>query len=93
MNLMLDVNGVPPLHQRVYALARRLLPGQTVTYGEIARPLGDPGAARAVAVRRYLASFYCYKLSSCLRIFNAGQRPIQSSGEAHCGFHTTSHRC
>jgi methylated-DNA-[protein]-cysteine S-methyltransferase len=47
-NVVLDMDGVPPFHQRVYALARRLLPGETVTYGELARRLGDPGAARAV---------------------------------------------
>ena len=47
-NVVLDMDGVPPFHQRVYALARRLLPGETVTYGEMARQLGDPGAARAV---------------------------------------------
>ena len=48
MNVVLDMDGVPPFHQRVYELARRLLPGETVTYGELARRLGDPGAARAV---------------------------------------------
>lgn len=47
-NLVLDMDGVPPFHQRVYTLARRLAPGETVTYGEMARQLGDPGAARAV---------------------------------------------
>jgi methylated-DNA-[protein]-cysteine S-methyltransferase len=47
-NLLLDMDGVPPFHQRVYELARRLGPGETTTYGEIARQLGDTGAARAV---------------------------------------------
>jgi methylated-DNA-[protein]-cysteine S-methyltransferase len=47
-NVVLDMDGVPPFHQRVYELARRLLPGETLTYGELARQLGDPGAARAV---------------------------------------------
>ncbi len=46
--VVLDMDGVPPFHQRVYELARRLLPGETTTYGEIARQLGDPGSARAV---------------------------------------------
>lgn len=46
--VLLDMDGVPLFHQRVYALARRLSPGETVTYGELARQLGDPGAARAV---------------------------------------------
>ena len=47
-NVVLDMDGVPPFHQRVYELARRLLPGETVTYGEMDRRLGDHGAARAV---------------------------------------------
>lgn len=46
--VLLDMDGVPLFHQRVYTLARRLLPGDTITYGELARQLGDPGAARAV---------------------------------------------
>lgn len=47
-DIVLDMRGVPPFHQRVYALARRIAPGQTLTYGELARQLGEPGAARAV---------------------------------------------
>ena len=47
-HLVLDMTGVPPFHQRVYALARRIPPGETVTYGHIAQQLGEPGAARAV---------------------------------------------
>jgi len=47
-HLVLDMDGVPPFHQRVYALARQIPPGETVTYGELARQLGEPGAARAV---------------------------------------------
>lgn len=46
--LDLDMTGVPPFHQRVYALARQIPPGETLTYGELARQLGEPGAARAV---------------------------------------------
>ena len=44
----LDMTGVPPFHQRVYELVRAVPPGHTLTYGEIATRLGDPGAARAV---------------------------------------------
>lgn len=45
----LDLSATPPFHQRVYAVARRIPPGQTMTYGEIARALGaGPEAARAV---------------------------------------------
>ena len=34
--------------RRVYAATREIGPGETATYGEIARSLGDPSAARAV---------------------------------------------
>ncbi len=47
-DLALDYAGVPAFHQRVYEAARALPPGQTTTYGEMARALGEPGAARAV---------------------------------------------
>jgi methylated-DNA-[protein]-cysteine S-methyltransferase len=46
--ISLDMDGVPAFHQRVYEVARTIPPGATLTYGEIARRLGDPGSARAV---------------------------------------------
>ncbi len=47
-NAVLDVQSVPEFHQQVYAIARRIAPGETLTYGEIAARLGDAGSARAV---------------------------------------------
>jgi len=45
----LDMSGVPELNRRVYAAARTIAPGETRTYGEIARAIGEgPAAARAV---------------------------------------------
>ena len=44
----LDMDGLPDFHQRVYEVARTIPPGATLTYGEIATRLGDPGSARAV---------------------------------------------
>jgi methylated-DNA-[protein]-cysteine S-methyltransferase len=44
----LDLEGVPPFDRRVYQLARTIPPGETLSYGELARRLGTPGAARAV---------------------------------------------
>lgn len=46
--IRLDMQRVPAFHQQVYAVARRIAPGSTLTYGEIATQVGDPGAARAV---------------------------------------------
>jgi methylated-DNA-[protein]-cysteine S-methyltransferase len=48
LDVPLDWDGVPPFHRRVYEAARRIAPGSVVTYGEMARDLGDAGAARAV---------------------------------------------
>jgi len=44
----LDMEQVPPFHRRVYEMARGIAPGQTVSYGDLAARLGQPGAARAV---------------------------------------------
>ncbi len=44
----LDMTHVPPFHRRVYQVARTIAPGSTRSYGQIAKRLGVPGAARAV---------------------------------------------
>ena len=44
----LDMDCVPPFHRRVYEVARTIPPGATLSYGDVAARLGEPGAARAV---------------------------------------------
>jgi methylated-DNA-[protein]-cysteine S-methyltransferase len=44
----LDMGYVAPFNARVYETTRSIPPGQTRTYGEIARAVGKPDAARAV---------------------------------------------
>ncbi len=44
----LDMDGVPPFHRRVYEIARDIALGATLTYGDVASRLGEPGSARAV---------------------------------------------
>jgi methylated-DNA-[protein]-cysteine S-methyltransferase len=44
----LDLEGVPPFHRRVYAVARTIPPGTTLSYGEVAARMGAPGLARDV---------------------------------------------
>jgi methylated-DNA-[protein]-cysteine S-methyltransferase len=44
----LDMDRVPPFHRRVYEVARTIPPGATLSYGDVAARLGEPGAARAV---------------------------------------------
>jgi methylated-DNA-[protein]-cysteine S-methyltransferase len=46
--VLLDMDGVPPFHRRVYEVARTIPPGATLSYGDIAARAGAPGAARAV---------------------------------------------
>jgi methylated-DNA-[protein]-cysteine S-methyltransferase len=47
-DIVLDDGEVPAFNRRVYAIARRIPPGSTRTYGEIASELGDPLLAREV---------------------------------------------
>jgi methylated-DNA-[protein]-cysteine S-methyltransferase len=44
----LDMDGVPEFHRRVYEAARAIPPGKTLSYGDVAKRVGAPGAARAV---------------------------------------------
>ena len=46
--ITLDMEDVPPFERSVYEVARTIPPGDTLSYGEIARRLGAPGAARDV---------------------------------------------
>jgi methylated-DNA-[protein]-cysteine S-methyltransferase len=46
--VVLDMERVPAFNRRVYEVARTIAPGETLTYGDIAARLGDPGAAREV---------------------------------------------
>lgn len=47
-DVVLDVEGVPEFHRRVYEIARQIPAGTTLTYGDVATRLGDAGSARAV---------------------------------------------
>ncbi len=47
-DIRLDDSRLSEFHCRVYAIARMIPPGHTLTYGDVAKRLGDPIAARAV---------------------------------------------
>jgi methylated-DNA-[protein]-cysteine S-methyltransferase len=47
-DVALDFGEAPDFHKRAYAIARTIPPGQTMTYGEIARRLGEPHESREV---------------------------------------------
>jgi methylated-DNA-[protein]-cysteine S-methyltransferase len=44
----LDDRGIDPFRRLVYAATREIRPGTTATYGEVARAIGQPDAARDV---------------------------------------------
>jgi methylated-DNA-[protein]-cysteine S-methyltransferase len=69
LDVPLDWEGVSPFHRRVYEVTRRIPPGSVVTYGEMARDLGDAGAARAVGQALGLNPFA--PLVPCHRILAA----------------------
>ena len=47
-DIAIDDEGQADFNKRVYAIARKIPAGQTMTYGEIAERLGDKALARAV---------------------------------------------
>ena len=47
-DVRLDLSGLSPFHRRVLMAAARVPAGQIVSYGEIARRIGQPGSSRAV---------------------------------------------
>lgn len=69
----LALDTVPPFNARVYELARRIPPGKTMTYGEMAAALGEPGAARAVG--QALGHNPFAPVVPCHRILAANGRP------------------
>ena len=77
-DIELDEFGVPAFHLRVYAFSRELQPGQTMTYGEVAAALGEPGAARAVG--QALGANPFAPVVPCHRVLAAGRAPGGFSG-------------
>ena len=47
-DIKVDLSHLSPFQQRVVRHCRKIAPGETATYGEIADRAGGPGAARAV---------------------------------------------
>ena len=68
----LDMAGVDAFDARVYAEALKIRPGETLTYGELARRIGAPGAARAVG--QAMAQNRFAPIVPCHRVVAAGGR-------------------
>jgi len=68
-DVAIDNDGVPEFNTRVYAIVRKVPPGQTITYGEIAERLGDKALARAVG--QAMGENRCPIVMPCHRVLAA----------------------
>jgi methylated-DNA-[protein]-cysteine S-methyltransferase len=72
-DIAVDLEGTGPFDRQVYEAARKIPIGQTRTYGELARVLGRPRAARAVG--QALGRNPVALIIPCHRILGAGGKP------------------
>lgn len=79
LDLPLAMDGLPEFHRKVYEVARAIPPGRTMTYGEVARAIGEPGASRAVG--QALGHNPFAPVVPCHRVLAAGNRSGGFSAE------------
>ena len=72
-DIWLDLIDISEFQRRVYAIAREIPPGQTLSYGDLARRLGDVALAREVG--QALGRNPCPIIVPCHRVLAAGLRP------------------
>jgi methylated-DNA-[protein]-cysteine S-methyltransferase len=72
-DIALDLDGVPDFNRSVYDIARGIPPGQTMTYGDIAKRLGGVELSRDVG--QALGRNPCPIVVPCHRVLAAGQKP------------------
>ncbi len=84
LSVDLDDSQLPDFNRRVLALTRAIPVGQTLTYGEIATRLGEPGAARAVGQAEGHNPFA--PIVPCHRVMGAGG--VGTGFSAHGGVKT-----
>jgi methylated-DNA-[protein]-cysteine S-methyltransferase len=72
-DVVLDLDGVPEFNRGVYDIARKIPPGKTTTYGEIARQLGGVELSRDVG--QALGRNPCPIVVPCHRVLAAGNKP------------------
>jgi len=68
-SIQLDLERVPFFARRVYEVVRTIGPGETLSYGEVARRLGEPRMAREVG--QALARNPCPMVVPCHRVLAA----------------------
>jgi methylated-DNA-[protein]-cysteine S-methyltransferase len=69
----LDLDEVPAFNRNVYAIARTIPPGRTLTYGDIAKKLGGVELSREVG--QALGQNPCPIVVPCHRVLAAGDKP------------------
>jgi methylated-DNA-[protein]-cysteine S-methyltransferase len=72
-DVVLDLEGVPEFNRGVYAIARAIPPGKTLTYGDIAKRLGGVELSRDVG--QALGHNPCPVVVPCHRVLAAGGKP------------------
>ncbi|UFZ03282.1 methylated-DNA--[protein]-cysteine S-methyltransferase [Bradyrhizobium ontarionense] len=72
-DVALDLDGVSAFQRGVYEIARRIPPGSTLTYGDIARQLGGVELSREVG--QALGRNPCPVVVPCHRVLAAGNKP------------------
>jgi methylated-DNA-[protein]-cysteine S-methyltransferase len=77
-DIIIDDRDTPDFNRRVYAVARAIPPGETLTYGDIAERLGDKALARAVG--QALGENPCPIVMPCHRVLAANGRSGGFSG-------------
>ncbi len=80
----LDLSDVSPFFRQIYEAAREIPPGQSRTYGEIAKAVGQPNAAQEVG--QAMAKNPVPIIIPCHRVAAAGGKPGGFS--AHGGLAT-----
>lgn len=72
-DIVLDLNGIPDFNRSVYDIARAIPPGQTMTYGDIAKRIGGVEMSRDVG--QALGHNPCPIVVPCHRVLAAGGKP------------------
>ena len=73
LDVALDLDDVPEFNRGVYDIARRIPPGKTMTYGDIAKKLGGVELSRDVG--QALGRNPCPIVVPCHRVLAAGNKP------------------
>ena len=73
LEIKIDINHCSLFYTKVYNALRKITPGKTVSYGDLAKLAGSPKAARAVG--RAVASNPIPLIIPCHRVLASGNKP------------------